>query len=52
MAIEPTLFCDGILDASVTAGVARLTLAQAGADGKLFVSHPALWTMGWLTRRA
>lgn len=29
-----TLFADGILDASVTFGVARLTLAQTGPDGK------------------
>ncbi len=29
-----TIFADGILDASVTHGVARLTLAQSGADGK------------------
>ena len=28
------LFADAILDASVTHGVARLTMAQAGADGK------------------
>jgi hypothetical protein len=29
-----TIFADGILDASVTFGVARLTLAQTGPDGK------------------
>jgi hypothetical protein len=29
-----TVFADGILDASVTSGVARLTLAQTGPDGK------------------
>jgi len=29
-----TLFADGILDASVTHGVVRVTLAQTGADGK------------------
>ena len=29
-----TIFADGILDASVTHGVARLTLAQNGPDGK------------------
>lgn len=29
-----TLFADGILDGSVTHGVARLTLAQTGPDGK------------------
>jgi hypothetical protein len=29
-----TIFADGILDASVTHGVARLTLAQSGPDGK------------------
>lgn len=34
MTTGPTLFCDGILDGSVTFGVARLTLAQTGADGK------------------
>jgi hypothetical protein len=34
MTTGPTLFADGILDASVTFGVARLTLAQTGADGK------------------
>ncbi|WP_431268975.1 hypothetical protein [Dankookia sp. P2] len=35
MTSGPTLFCDGILDGSVTFGVARLTLAQTGPDGKL-----------------
>lgn len=34
MTMIPTLFADGILDASVTFGVARLTLAQTGPDGK------------------
>ena len=34
MTTGPTLFADGILDASVTSGVARLTLAQTGPDGK------------------
>lgn len=34
----PSLFCDGIIDASVTSGVARLTLAQTGADGKPFAA--------------
>ncbi len=29
-----TIFADGILDASVNHGVARLTLAQTGPDGK------------------
>lgn len=29
-----TIFADGILDASVTHGVARLTLAQSGPEGK------------------
>jgi hypothetical protein len=38
MTTMPTLFCDGILDASVTSGVARLTLAQTGADGKPFAA--------------
>jgi len=30
---QPTVFADGILDASVNFGVARLTLAQTKADG-------------------
>jgi hypothetical protein len=30
---QPTVFADGILDASVNFGVARLTLAQTNADG-------------------
>ncbi len=29
-----TIFADGILDASVTHGVARLTLAQTGPEGR------------------
>ncbi|MBY0334965.1 MAG: hypothetical protein K2X49_30320 [Acetobacteraceae bacterium] len=29
-----TVFADGILEASVTHGVVRITLAQAGSDGK------------------
>ena len=29
-----TVFADGIMDASVNYGVARLTLAQTGPDGK------------------
>ncbi len=29
-----TIFADGILDANVTHGVARLTLAQTGPEGK------------------
>ena len=29
-----TIFADGLLDASVTHGVARMTLAQTGPDGK------------------
>ncbi len=29
-----TIFADGILDANITYGVARLTLAQTGAEGK------------------
>ncbi len=29
-----TIFADGILDASVTHGVARLTLAQTGNEGR------------------
>lgn len=35
MADARTIFADGILDASVNYGVARLTLAQTGPDGKL-----------------
>jgi hypothetical protein len=31
---QPTLFADGILDASVNFGVARITLAQQMADGR------------------
>jgi hypothetical protein len=38
MTTGPILFCDGILDGSVTSGVARLTLAQTGADGKPFAA--------------
>ena len=34
MTTMPTLFCDGILNGSVAFGVAHLTLAQTGADGK------------------
>jgi hypothetical protein len=30
----PTLFCDGLIDAQVIHGVARITLGEAGADGK------------------
>ncbi|PZW49132.1 hypothetical protein C8P66_103158 [Humitalea rosea] len=30
----PTLFADGVVEANVTHGVARITLGQAGADGK------------------
>jgi hypothetical protein len=29
-----TVFADGIMEASVTHGVVRITLAQAGSDGK------------------
>ena len=32
--IRTTLFADGMLDATVTHGVARITLAQSGPDGK------------------
>lgn len=31
---KPTLFADGVLEASVHHGVARLTLGQLGADGR------------------
>lgn len=33
-----TIFSDGLMEASVSAGVARLTLAQTGVDGKPFVA--------------
>lgn len=33
MAEQPTVFADGILEASVNFGVARITLAQTRADG-------------------
>jgi hypothetical protein len=34
MTTAPMIFADGILEASVAHGVARLTLAQNAADGK------------------
>ena len=34
MTDKPSQFADGILDASVNFGVARVTLAQVGPDGK------------------
>lgn len=34
MTDKQTLFADGILEASVNFGVARITLAQTGSDGK------------------
>ena len=34
MTDKPSQFADGILDASVNFGVARITLAQLGPDGK------------------
>lgn len=34
MAETTMIFADGLMDASVTNGVARLTLAQTGSDGK------------------
>ena len=34
MTDKPSQFADGILDASVNFGVARITLAQVGSDGK------------------
>lgn len=30
----PVMFCDGIIEANVLNGVVRITLGQAGADGK------------------
>jgi hypothetical protein len=33
MVDQPTIFADGILEASVNFGVARITLAQTRADG-------------------
>lgn len=32
----PVLFCDGIVEANVVNGVVRITLGQAGTDGKPF----------------
>jgi hypothetical protein len=32
--IRPTLFADGVVEAQVAHGVARITLAVTGADGK------------------
>lgn len=34
MSDSRTIFADGLMDASVTHGVARLTLAQTGPEGK------------------
>lgn len=34
MTDRTTLFADGIMEANVAFGVARITLAQSGADGK------------------
>jgi hypothetical protein len=34
MADSRLIFADGLMEASVTSGVARFTLAQTGADGK------------------
>lgn len=34
MSQSPLIFADGLMEASVTSGVARFTLAQTGADGK------------------
>ncbi len=34
MTDQTTLFADGMMEANVTHGVVRITLAQAGADGK------------------
>jgi hypothetical protein len=34
MTDKPSQFADGILDASVNFGVARITLAQVGSEGK------------------
>ncbi len=34
MTDKPSQFADGILDASVNFGVARITLAQIGSEGK------------------
>ena len=32
--IRPTLFADGVIEAQVAHGVARITLAVTGSDGK------------------
>ncbi|MBE9606822.1 hypothetical protein IAI18_18305 [Acetobacteraceae bacterium H6797] len=34
MAEKATIFADGILEAHVASGVARISLAQTGSDGK------------------
>jgi len=34
MTLSPIIFADGILEASIANGVARLTLGQTAADGK------------------
>jgi hypothetical protein len=42
MTDKQTLFADGILEASVNFGVARITLAQTGSDGKPVTSGQLL----------
>jgi CTP:molybdopterin cytidylyltransferase MocA len=42
MTDKQTLFADGILEASVNFGVARITLAQTGSDGKPVMSGQLL----------
>ena len=32
--IRPTIFCDGVIEAQVAHGVARVSLAVTGSDGK------------------
>ncbi len=32
--IRPTVFCDGVIEAQVAHGVARISLAVTGSDGK------------------
>lgn len=32
--IRPTVFCDGVIEAQVAHGVARISLAVTGTDGK------------------
>lgn len=44
-----TIFADGILDASVTHGVARLTLAQTGPEGKPIAAGQLVMPLSQMT---